>query len=401
MDSVDSYAARVLSIIRPPPPRPLRLAEADWTVLAEDVRSCCPLPCFDNSAMDGYAVAAFDVASATPAVPVILPVHAEIAAGDVEPRQLTAGTCMRIMTGALLPAGADAVVRVEWTDGGTEHVAISVPVRAGDSVRRSGSDVGPGELLLAAGTRLGPAQLGLRAAAGRASVRARPRPRLTILSAGNELVEPGEALIPGRSWESNSFMLAAAASRAGCDVRRHRLIRDDRGDVLAAVREALTGADMLVTSGGISMGGEHDAIKAVLRDLGTVSFAKVAMQPGMPQGFGTAGLASAPIITLPGNPVSAFISFRLFVTPAVRALPGLRPEEPRRAILTVPLRSPAGKRPFICGVLDQERGTVTSAPGRPTHQLTALARSNALIVIPEQVTALAAGTTVEVLELHR
>jgi molybdopterin molybdotransferase len=400
MDSVDGYVARVLSVVRPLPARSLSLAEADGTVLAEDVWACCPLPCFDNSAMDGYAVAAFDVASATPAVPVVLPVGAEVAAGDVELRQLTAGMCMRITTGALMPVGADAVVRVEWTDGGTERVAVTRPVRAGDSVRRSGSDVRPGELLLAAGTRLGPAQLGLLAAAGRASVRARPRPRLTILSAGNELAEPGEPLTPGRSWESNSFMLAAAGSRAGGDVRRHRLIRDDRGDVLAAVREALTGADMLVTSGGISMGGEHDAIKAALRDLGTVSFGKVAMQPGMPQGFGTAGPAGTPIITLPGNPASAFISFRLFVVPAVRALQGLDQERPRRASLTAPLRSPAARRSFICGVIDHERGTVTPAPGTSTHQLTALARSNALIVVPEQVTALAAGATVEVLELR-
>jgi molybdopterin molybdotransferase len=400
MDSVDSYVARVLHAVRPLPPRPLNLAEADGTALAEDVWSCCPLPCFDNSAMDGYAVAAVDIAAATPAVPVILPVTAEVAAGDVEHRQLTAGTCMRIMTGALMPAGADAVVRVEWTDGGTEHVAISAPVRAGDSVRRSGSDVPPGELLLAAGTRLGPAQLGLLAAAGRASVRTRPRPRLTILSAGNELAEPGEPLVPGRSWESNSMMLAAAGRRAGCDVRRHRLLRDDRDDVLTALQEALADADMLITSGGISMGGEHDAIKAALQDLGTVSFGKVAMQPGMPQGFGTAGPAGTPIITLPGNPVSAFVSFRLFVVPAVRALQGLGPERPRRASLTAPLRSPAARRSFICGVIDHERGTVTPAPGTSTHKLTALARSNALIVVPEQVTALAAGATVEVLELR-
>jgi len=195
MDSVDSYLARVLSAVCPLPPRPLSLAEADEAVLAEDVRACCPLPCFDNSAMDGYAVAAFDVASATRAAPVILPVAAEVAAGDVEHRQLSAGTCMRIMTGALMPAGADAVVRVEWTDGGTERVAISAPVRAADSVRRRGSDVRPGELLLAAGTRLGPAQLGLLAAAGRASVRAQPR-----LARSNALIvvpEPVTTLAAG------------------------------------------------------------------------------------------------------------------------------------------------------------------------------------------------------------
>jgi molybdopterin molybdotransferase len=287
-ESADSYVARVLSVVRPLPARPLSLTQADGAVLAEDIWA------------------------------------------DAELRQLAAGTCMRIMTGALLPAGADAVVRVEWTDGGTERVAISAPVRAGDSVRRSGSDVRPGELLLAAGTRLGPAQLGL----------------------------------------------------------------------LAAVKQALPGADMLITGGGISMGGEHDAIKAALRDLGTVSFGKVAMHPGMTQGFGTAGPEGTPIITLPGNPVSAFVSFRLFVAPAVRALQGLRPETPRRAVLTAPLRSPAGRRSFVCGVFDQEHGAVTPAPGPSAHRLTALARSNALIVVPEQVTALAAGAAVEVLGMQ-
>jgi molybdopterin molybdotransferase len=156
--SVDSYLAGILSAIRPLPPRALSLAEADGAVLAEDVRACCPLPCFDNSAMDGYAVRACDVASAAPGAPVTLPVDAEVAAGDVQPRQLKAGTCMRIMTGALMPAGADAVVRVEWTDGGTERVTIGRPVSAGDAVRRTGSDARTGELLLTAGARLGPAQ---------------------------------------------------------------------------------------------------------------------------------------------------------------------------------------------------------------------------------------------------
>jgi molybdopterin molybdotransferase len=169
---------------------------------------------------------------------------------------------------------------------------------------------------------------------------------------------------------------------------------------LAAVKQALPGADMLITGGGISMGGEHEAIKAALRDLGTVSFGKVAMHPGMTQGFGTAGPEGTPIIKLPGNPVSAFVSFRLFVAPAVRALQGLRPETPRRAVLTAPLRSPAGRRSFVCGVFGQEHGAVTPAPGPSAHRLTALARSNALIVVPEQVTALAAGAAVEVLGMQ-
>ncbi|MGI8446893.1 MAG: molybdopterin molybdotransferase MoeA [Streptosporangiaceae bacterium] len=328
IDSADSYLADVLSAICPLTPRHLSLEDADGAVLAEDVRARCALPSFDNSAMDGYAVLAADIAAATPSAPVTLPVGAEIAAGDIQPRTLDAGTCMRIMIGALMPAGADAVVRVEWTDGGMDHVTISRPVRAGAAVRRSGGDARPGQLLLPGGTRLGPAQIGLLAAVGRDTVLARGRPRLTVVSAGNELVEPGKALIAGRTWESNSFMLAAA-HQAGCVTRRCRIIGDDCGEVLAAVHEALPGSDLLITSGGISMGGEHDAIKAALRTLGTFRFRRVAMQPGMPQGFGTAGPAGIPVLTLPGNPVSAFVSFRLFAVPVVRALQGLdgvRPE---------------------------------------------------------------------------
>jgi molybdopterin molybdotransferase len=401
IDSVGSYLAAVLSVIAPLPPRHLSLDDADGAVLAENVRARCPLPFFDNSAMDGYAVLAADVAAAASGSPVTLPVCGEIAAGDIQPRQLAGGTCMRIMTGALMPARADAVVRVEWTDGGTEHVTNRQPDSAGASGRRSGSDARPGQLLLAGGTRLGPAQIGLLAAAGRDIVLARARPRLTILSAGNELAGPGGAPVPGRIWESNSFMLAAAARQAGCVTRRHRIIRDDQDEVLTAVQEALPDTDLLVTSGGVSMGGEHDAVKAALGKLGTVSFRRVAMHPGMPQGSGTVGPAGTPLLTLPGNPVSAFVSFRLFVIPAVRALQGLPPggPHPTRAILAAPLTSPPARRSFICGILGHETGTVTPAPGKSSHQLTALAQSDALIIVPEQVTALPAGAAVEVLEL--
>jgi len=237
MDSAASYLAAILAVIAPLPRR-LGLDDADGAVLAEKVRARCPLPFFDNSAMDGYAVLAADVAAAAPGAPVVLPVRDEITASDIRPRQLPAGT------------------------------------------------------------RLGPAQIGLLAAAGRDTVLARPRPRLTVLSAGNELAEPGDALVPGRTWESNSFMLAAAAARQAAYVmRRHPVIRDDQGEVLAAVRNARPGTDLLVTSGGISMGGAHDVIKAALRMLGTFSFRSVAMQPGMPQGFAR----SNALIIVPGQ----------------------------------------------------------------------------------------------------
>jgi molybdopterin molybdotransferase len=401
MDFIDDYLAAVLAVIRPLPPRELRLDEAEGAVLAGDVTAAWPLPPFDNSAMDGYAVRASDLDAATVNIPVTLPVDGVIAAGDTASRELAGGTCIRIMTGALMPAGADAVVPVELTDAGQDRVAFSRPVSPGDSVRRTGGDAAPGDLLLAAGTRLGPVQLGLLAASGHGTVTARPRPRVTVISTGNELAEPGAQIVPGQIWESNSVMLAAAARQAGCQATRVPALRDDTAAVLAAIEDALPRADLLVTSGGVSMGGEYDVVKAALTSLGTVSFRKVAMQPGMPQGFGVLGAGRTPILTLPGNPVSAYVSFQLFVRPALAALQDQDTERLREthAVLTSPVRSPDGKRSFLRGILDRDSGTVAPVSGQHSHQLASLARANALIVVAEPVTALPEGAAVDVLEL--
>jgi molybdopterin molybdotransferase len=399
MESVDDYLDEILAAITPLAPRELSLADAYGAVLAGDVTAQWPLPAFDNSAMDGYAVRAAEVAGA----PVTLPVAGEIAAGDTSGRALAPGTTMRIMTGAALPAGADAVVQVELTDGGDERVLIREAVPAGTSVRVRGGDAVPGDLLLAAGTSIGAVQLGLLAAAGLGTVSARPRPRVTVISTGDELIEPGQPLVPGQIWESNSVMLAAAARQAGCAATRYPVVRDDLDAVLAAVKDAAAGADLLVTSGGVSMGAEHDVVKAALSKLGTVRFRRVAMQPGMPQGFGLVG-DGVPIFTLPGNPVSAYVSFQLFVAPALAAFQTLNPKRlpHRTAVLTAPARSPANKRSFLRGILDQQAGEVaqvTPVPGQMSHQLASLALANALIIVPEAVTALDAGAVVDVLEL--
>jgi molybdopterin molybdotransferase len=405
MQSVDSYLSEVLAAIRPVPPRELRLDEAGGGVLAEDVTAAWPLPPFDNSGMDGYAVLASDVAGATPERPVTLSVSGEVPAGDTMRHDLAPGTCMRIMTGAPLPSGADAVVPVEWTDADRRdtrrQVTISRPAEPGHAIRRTGSDAVPGDLLLTAGTRLGPAQLGLLAAAGRGTVTARPRPRVTVMSTGNELIEPGQPVTPGQIWESNSRMLAAAAQQAGCLARRHPIVPDDKAAVLATIEDALGDADLLVTTGGVSMGGEHDVVKAALRDLGTVTFRKIAMQPGMPQGFGVVGPGRTPIFTLPGNPVSAYVSFQLFVRPAVSVLQATDPERlaADRATLAAPVRSPAGRRSYLRGVLDSSARTVAPVSGQSSHQLAALARANALIVVPESVTEMPEGADVDVLVL--
>lgn len=400
MESVDHYLTDIVAGIRPLPVRELSLADAYGAVSDGDVTAQWPLPAFDNSAMDGYAVLARDVAAASADTPVTLPVDGEIAAGDTSARELTPGTCIRIMTGAAMPAVADAVVPVELTDGNTERVTIRETVAPGASIRRRGGDAVPGDLLLPAGSRIGPVQLGLLAAAGLGQVRARPRPRVTVISTGDELIEPGHPLAPGQIWESNSVMLAAAARQAGCEATRYPVVRDDTGAVQAAVQDALTKADLLVTSGGVSMGAEHDVVKAALSKLGTVGFRQVAMQPGMPQGFGIVG-EGTPIFTLPGNPVSAYVSFWLFVNPAIAALQNLHPKQmgSGSATLTSAVRSPQRKRSFLRGILDRQTGQVTPVSGQASHQLAALAKANALIVVPEDDMDLAAGDQVHVLEL--
>ena len=397
--TVDAYQAAILAAISPLPPVSLELADAERCVLAEDVTAAVSLPSFDNSSMDGYAVHAADTTHSSERKPLTLEVTAEIAAGDTGAYQLASGTAIKIMTGARMPAGADAVVPVEWTDGGGKRVEIYRPVAAGNAVRYVGGDAAEGETLLTKGMRLRPMQIAVAASAGRKVIKVRPRPRVVVLSTGNELTEPGTPLVPGQIWDSNSYMLAAAAREAGAVTRRHAVVPDDPAGVLPALEAQLSEADLLVTTGGVSMGGEHDVVKAALRELGTVAFRKVAMQPGMPQGFGTLGEGRVPIFTLPGNPVSAYVSFQLFVRPAIAALQDA--DDLRlpvaRAMLTGPVRSPEGRRSFLRGVLTG--GQVAPLSGQGSHQIAALGRANALIVVPEETTRLPEGETVDVLVL--
>ena len=404
MDPVEAHVARVLAAIRPIEPGQFGLEDAQGAVLAADAVATSPLPSFDNSSMDGYAVHASDIAAATSEAPVTLPVTDQIPAGDTRAVTVAPGTCARIMTGALFPAGADAVVPVEWTDAGSRQARFSRPVAKGYSIRLAGDDVAVGAVLLPKGTRLGPAQLAVLAATGHGSVLARGAPRVAVIATGNELSEPGSPLVPGRIWESNTYMLAAAVRQAGGVATRHRA-GDDPQTVLGLLEELSAGADLLVTSGGVSMGGEHDVVKAALsgNQSATVdmSFTKVAMQPGMPQGFGVVGPARTPLLTLPGNPVSAFVSFCLFVRPALDALQGMapRPLPFQRAELTGRVTSPPGRRSFLRGVLAPGGATVTPLTGQGSHQLGALAQANALIVVPEPLTAMEAGEHADVISL--
>ncbi len=405
LTSVEAHLAEILGTIVPLAPTELSLSDAHGLVLAQDVAAASPLPSFDNSAMDGYAVRVEDVAAATEENPVTLPVVAEVAAGDTGAYALSPGTSIKIMTGAMLPHGTEAIVPVEWTDGGSARVSIRAEAEYGHAVRLAGGDAKAGEVLVTAGTRLRPMHVAVIAAAGRDAVLVQPRPRVVVLSTGSELAEPGTPIVPGQIWDSNSFMIAAAAREAGALAYRQAIVPDHPDEVLPTLEDQLTRADLMITTGGVSMGGEHDVVKAALQRLGTIAFRKVAMQPGMPQGFGTIaaapGTGQVPIFTLPGNPVSAYVSFQVFARPAIGALQaydGLGLES-IKAELTGPLHSPPGRRSFLRGVLDRSRGLITPLTGQGSHQVATLGKANALVVVPEPVVQMAEGDTAEVLVL--
>lgn len=392
---VADHKARVAGLVGAMPVVHSPVADCLGLVLAEDLVATVPLPPFDNSAMDGYAVRSADVAS----VPVELPVADDIPAGRPASAPLAAGTAHRIMTGAPVPAGADAVVQVEWTDGGTSVVRVDRPVAVGQNVRRMADDVAVGTTVLRAGVTLGPAQLGLAAALGFGSLPVRRRPRVLVLSTGSELVGPGVALGPGQIYESNGVMLAAAVREAGGEAELLRFVPDDVEQFHAAIAPRLASVDLLLTSGGVSAGA-YEVVKDAFTGRG-VEFTKVAMQPGGPQGAGRyQGMAVA---TLPGNPVSAQVSFEVFIRPALRAAMGFaRVERPMAAArLSAALTSPAGRTQFRRGAYDPESGRVVTPVGGPgSHLLSALAVSDCLIEVPEDVTELAEGAEVTVRLLH-
>jgi molybdopterin molybdotransferase len=391
--SVEEHLARVLHDLAPLPAVEVPLMDALGLSLADDVTSEVSLPRFDNSAMDGYAVRVADLAE----VPVTLPVVGEIGAGQAGVESVEPGTVAKIMTGAPMPAGADSVVPYEWTDRGAERVVIERASAVAQHVRFAGEDVRAGDVVLSAGTVLEPRHLGLLASIGRASVKCGRRPRVVVVSTGSELREPGAELAADSIYESNSFLLGGAAVRAGAEVRRVGSVPDEPAAFLAALRAALPDADLVITSGGVSQG-DYDVVKAALRPLGTVWFGGVAMQPGKPQGFGR--VDGVPIVTLPGNPVSSYISFQVFVLPVLRRMLGREPAAlpwPTARLGEPVDSSPAGKRQFLRGVLRD--GELHRVGGPGSHLVRALADSDTLIVVPEGATSLAAGDEVQMLSL--
>ena len=402
MRSVEEHLQSVLAGVVPLSPLDVTLVDARGCVLAEDVTAPWPLPPFDNASMDGYAVKASDLLAASDGKPVTLRVIDDVPAGYRASVELREGAAIRIMTGAPLPEGAEAVVPLEWTDSGMPEVKVTRSVSRGAHVRRRGDDVALGEVVATAGTVLGPREIALLAAVGRGRVSVHPQPRVVIISTGSELVEPGQPLSPGLITDSNGVTIAAAVQEAGAIAYRVGPLVDDAPTLLAALEDQLVRADLIVTTGGVSAGA-YDTVKAVLSRLGTVEFTKVAMQPGMPQGHGTLGPDLTPIFTLPGNPVSAYVSFEVFVRPVLRRMLGheriYRPVV--RAVLAEPLASPLGKRQFARGQLAVEDGryVVRPAGGQGSHMLGALAKANALVVVPEDVTEVKVGTAVAVLRL--
>jgi len=404
MKTVDQHLADCLAAVDTLSPLELRLLDAHGCTLSEDVTATWDLPPFTNSSMDGYAVRSADLVGASESAPVLLPVVGDIPAGYSGALAVSPGQCARIMTGGPMPAGADAVVPVEWTDGDIVRVSITKAPQPNSYVRFQGEDASQGDLIVPMGTRLGPAQLALLAAVGRARVLVRPRPRVVVMSTGSELVEPGEPIAGGKIPDSNSFMLAAAANAAGATAYRIGFVPDEPKQLITTIEDQLIRADLVITTGGVSVGA-FDVVKEALGRMGTVAFDRVAMQPGMPQGFGTIGPDSTPIFTLPGNPVSAFVSFEMFVRPVLRRMQALEPlHRPTvRAVLKSTVQSPDGKRQFLRGNLDVEDGryVVNTVGGPGSHLLAGLANANSLIVVPDETTHLSAGDAVTVIMLER
>ena len=392
--TVGEHQSVIAELITRPEAVVVPLEQAVGRVLAQDLVATRPLPAFDNSAMDGYAVRAADIACAAESSPVTLPVAEDIPAGRVDGPALKAGTAHRIMTGAPIPDGADAVVQVEATDGGTTTVAINAARTAGTHVRTAGEDVQAGETVLCAGAVLGASQLGLIAALGEPSVTVIPTVRVLVISTGSELVEPGQPLLHGQIHESNGIMLATAVRAAGAVAEQLHFVADDVAAFHEALRSRLAHVDLIVTSGGVSAGA-YEVVKDAFTGQG-VEFVKVAMQPGMPQGAGR--YAGVPVVTLPGNPVSSLVSFEVFVRPALRAAMGL--PDPARAVvrarLTEALDSPGGRRQFRRGVLDRAAGTVRPIGPPASHFLRWMAASDCLLDLSEDVTHLEAGQQVGV-----
>lgn len=406
--SVEEQQLRILDRITRTAVRAVPLAEAAGRTLAEDAQARSAVPPFDNSAMDGFAVRFEDVANAAADEPVRLRVVADVPAGsDLDP-EMPAGSAVRIMTGAPVPSAADAIVPFEDTEGGLADsldtaVVRRAPRAAGAFVRRAGDDVAPGDRVLPAGTLLGARQLGALASAGIAEVRVSERPRVAIVSTGSELVAPGSPLSRGRIPDSNGILLAALAEDAEAEVVLRVVVDDEGAGPAEAVREARThGAEVVVFSGGVSAGAYEVVRQTLAADM---EFVRIAMQPGKPQGFGVTedGLL---LFGLPGNPVSAAVSFEVFVRPALLAMQGRTAVH--RPLLRLPAAvewgTPPGRRQYLPAVIDRSdpaapRVRPATDGGSGSHLAVGLGAAEAYAIVPAEVERVSVGDLVDVMAL--
>jgi len=397
--SVEDARERVLSNVQPLAPLQLPLTDAYGCVVAEDVLATHDLPEFASSAMDGFAVRASDVAGATPAHPRELKIVGRALIGHEPEGTVGAGETMHIATGAPVPAGADVVVPIENADvEGDELVRLLDGPASGTHVRPRGEDVHEGDVLIPSGKRLGAPELGLLANAGHPTPLVHPRPRVVVLSTGDELVPPTETPSFGQVRDANSFTIFGALREMGAMPVMAGIVRDDVESLRNTIFNFEIQADAFISSGGVSVG-ERDVVKAAFFRRGEVDFYKVAMQPGMPQGFGQ--VEGKPYFGLPGNPVSVFVSLEVFVRPAILKMMGrrhlFRPEVSAR--LTDHVRGPRGKLQFARVEVrhDKDGWSATPTGGRGSNLISTVARANGLAMIPVGTDAAPAGSTVQVM----
>lgn len=401
MRSVDEQLERVLgSAVRPAPVR-LAIAEAYGLRCAEEVVSSRPLPGFDMAAIDGYAVRSVDVGGAVDGETVQIPVVGEIPAGSRQPLRLQPGQAVRIAAGAPLPTLADAVVPVGYTDGGDARIVVDRRVPSAGFVRRVGEDVQPGDVAVRRDAIIGAAQVGMLAAAGREKVLVYPKPRVSVIAVGDELVELARTPGAGQVVDVCSHALTAAAREAGADTSRAGLVRGDAREVGAAVQDRLPFSDVLVVCGNVG-GRAGVEIQAALAGLGEIDTTRVAMHPGSSQGFGRLGADAVPTFLFPAHPATALLLFEVLVRPLLRIAQG-RSDPHRRTMtarLTSPVSSVAGRRGYVRARLLREQATgdylVQPVGTSGTHLLSSLVDANGLIVLPEDVTEATVDETVTV-----
>ena len=403
MRSVEEQQARVTAAAVAPRPVRLPIAEAQGLMCAEEVVTEQPLPGFDQAAIDGYAVRSVDITAAEDSE-IVLPVTAVIAAGSRTPSRLQSKQAARIETGAPMPTLADAVLPLRWSDGGQARVRVLRGVRAGAYVRRVGDDVQPGDVAVRAGAIIGPAQVGLLAAVGRERVLVHPRPRVSVMTVGGELVDISRTPGNGQVYDVNSYALAAAARDAGADATRVGIVRADPKDLRDVVESQLNRSEVVVIAGPVG-GAAAENLRTVLSELGSMEVTRIAMHPGSVQGFGQLGPEGVPTFLLPANPVSALVVFEVMVRPLIRLSLGKRQPMRRtiRARTLTPITSVAGRTGFLRGQLlrDQDSGdylveAIGESPGGSSHLLASLAEANCLVVVPSEVAEIPAGEYVDV-----